>query len=86
MQTRAAIAHAAGRPPHAVPPDLGRPKPREALAGIRSSGDVPKAGVWCADGRLTIDALLTHTMPLARTNDALDLMHAGGSIRGVVLQ
>ena len=36
------------------------------------------------DGKIQIDPLITHTMPLARINEAFDLMHAGTSIRSVV--
>jgi S-(hydroxymethyl)glutathione dehydrogenase/alcohol dehydrogenase len=37
------------------------------------------------DRRINIDDLITHTMPLERINEAFDLMHAGHSIRSVVL-
>jgi S-(hydroxymethyl)glutathione dehydrogenase/alcohol dehydrogenase len=37
------------------------------------------------DGRINIDDLITHTMPLADINRAFDLMHAGESIRSVVI-
>ena len=37
------------------------------------------------DGRIRIDELITHTMPLDDINKAFDLMHAGESIRSVVL-
>jgi S-(hydroxymethyl)glutathione dehydrogenase/alcohol dehydrogenase len=36
------------------------------------------------DGKIEIDSLITHQMPLERINDAFDLMHAGESIRSVV--
>ena len=36
------------------------------------------------DGKINIDPLITHTMPLEQINDAFDLMHAGESIRSVV--
>jgi S-(hydroxymethyl)glutathione dehydrogenase/alcohol dehydrogenase len=36
------------------------------------------------DGKIAIDPLITHTMPLADINAAFDLMHAGESIRSVV--
>ncbi len=36
------------------------------------------------EGKIQIDPLITHTMPLDRINDAFDLMHAGESIRAVV--
>ncbi len=37
------------------------------------------------DGKIEIDELITHTMPLDRINDAFELMHAGESIRSVVV-
>jgi S-(hydroxymethyl)glutathione dehydrogenase/alcohol dehydrogenase len=36
------------------------------------------------DGKINIDDLITHTVPLDRINDAFDLMHEGKSIRTVV--
>jgi S-(hydroxymethyl)glutathione dehydrogenase/alcohol dehydrogenase len=36
------------------------------------------------DGKIEIDRLITHVMPLEKINDAFDLMHAGESIRSVV--
>lgn len=36
------------------------------------------------DGKIEIDPMITHTMPLEKINDAFDLMHRGESIRGVV--
>jgi S-(hydroxymethyl)glutathione dehydrogenase/alcohol dehydrogenase len=36
------------------------------------------------DGKINIDDLITHTMPLDDINKAFDLMHAGESIRSVV--
>jgi S-(hydroxymethyl)glutathione dehydrogenase/alcohol dehydrogenase len=46
---------------------------------------VPKIVDWYMDGKIAIDPLITHTMPLDKINDAFDLMHAGKSIRSVVL-
>jgi S-(hydroxymethyl)glutathione dehydrogenase/alcohol dehydrogenase len=37
------------------------------------------------EGKIQIDDLITHTMPLDDINKAFDLMHAGESIRSVVL-
>jgi S-(hydroxymethyl)glutathione dehydrogenase/alcohol dehydrogenase len=37
------------------------------------------------DGRIAIDPMITHTMPLDDINKAFDLMHAGESIRSVVI-
>jgi S-(hydroxymethyl)glutathione dehydrogenase/alcohol dehydrogenase len=36
------------------------------------------------EGKINIDEMITHTMPLNQINDAFDLMHAGKSIRSVV--
>jgi S-(hydroxymethyl)glutathione dehydrogenase/alcohol dehydrogenase len=55
-----------------------------AFGGARGRTDVPKIVDWYMDGRINIDDLITHVMPLERINDAFDLMHAGTSIRSVV--
>jgi S-(hydroxymethyl)glutathione dehydrogenase/alcohol dehydrogenase len=55
-----------------------------AFGGARGRTDVPKIVDWYMRGRIQIDPLITHTMPLARINDAFDLMHSGESIRSVV--
>jgi S-(hydroxymethyl)glutathione dehydrogenase/alcohol dehydrogenase len=46
---------------------------------------VPKIVDWYMEGKINIDDLITHTMPLDRINDAFDLMHEGKSIRSVVV-
>ena len=55
-----------------------------AFGGARGRTDVPRIVDWYMDGKIQIDPLITHTMPLDRINDAFDLMHAGESIRTVV--
>src|SRR5882762_3826237 len=55
-----------------------------AFGGARGRTDVPKIVDWYMQGRIVIDDLITHTMPLADINKAFDLMHAGKSIRSVV--
>jgi len=55
-----------------------------AFGGARGRSDVPKIVDWYMRGRIEIDPLITHTLPLERINDAFDLMHAGESIRTVV--
>jgi S-(hydroxymethyl)glutathione dehydrogenase/alcohol dehydrogenase len=35
-------------------------------------------------GKIEIDPMITHVMPLSDINKAFDLMHAGQSIRSVV--
>jgi S-(hydroxymethyl)glutathione dehydrogenase/alcohol dehydrogenase len=56
-----------------------------AFGGARGRTDVPKIVDWYMDGRIDIDNLITHTMPLERINEAFDLMHSGKSIRTVVI-
>jgi S-(hydroxymethyl)glutathione dehydrogenase / alcohol dehydrogenase len=56
-----------------------------AFGGARGRTDVPKIVDWYMDGRINIDDLITHTMPLERINDAFELMHKGESIRSVVV-
>jgi S-(hydroxymethyl)glutathione dehydrogenase/alcohol dehydrogenase len=55
-----------------------------AFGGARGRTDVPKIVDWYMDGKIAIDPLITHTLPLDRINDAFDLMHKGESIRSVV--
>jgi S-(hydroxymethyl)glutathione dehydrogenase/alcohol dehydrogenase len=56
-----------------------------AFGGARGRTDVPKIVDWYMEGRLDIDSLITHTLPLERINEGFDLMHAGESIRSVVV-
>jgi len=55
-----------------------------AFGGAKGRTDVPKIVDWYMDGKINIDDLITHTMPLDKINDAFDLMHAGESIRSVI--
>lgn len=55
-----------------------------AFGGARGRTDVPKIVDWYMDGRINIDDLITHKMPLSDINKAFDLMHEGKSIRSVV--
>ena len=55
-----------------------------AFGGARGRTDVPRIVDWYMEGKINIDDLITHVMPLDRINDAFDLMHAGTSIRSVV--
>jgi S-(hydroxymethyl)glutathione dehydrogenase/alcohol dehydrogenase len=63
----------------------GRTWKGTAFGGARGRRDVPKIVDWYMEGRINIDDLITHTMPLERINDAFDLMHRGESIRSVVI-
>jgi S-(hydroxymethyl)glutathione dehydrogenase/alcohol dehydrogenase len=56
-----------------------------AFGGARGRTDIPKIVDWYMDGKIEIDPMITHTMPLAGINSAFDLMHAGMSIRSVVV-
>jgi S-(hydroxymethyl)glutathione dehydrogenase/alcohol dehydrogenase len=55
-----------------------------AFGGARGRTDVPKIVDWYMDGKINIDDLITHVLPLDHINDGFDLMHAGTSIRAVV--
>jgi S-(hydroxymethyl)glutathione dehydrogenase / alcohol dehydrogenase len=55
-----------------------------AFGGARGRTDVPKIVDWYMDGKIDIDSLITHVMPVEKINDAFDLMHEGTSIRSVV--
>jgi S-(hydroxymethyl)glutathione dehydrogenase/alcohol dehydrogenase len=56
-----------------------------AFGGARGRTDVPKIVDWYMEGKINIDDLITHTMPLEQINHAFDLMHEGKSIRSVVV-
>jgi S-(hydroxymethyl)glutathione dehydrogenase/alcohol dehydrogenase len=56
-----------------------------AFGGARGRTDVPKIVDWYMEGKINIDDLITHTMPLEEINTAFDLMHEGKSIRSVII-
>jgi S-(hydroxymethyl)glutathione dehydrogenase/alcohol dehydrogenase len=56
-----------------------------AFGGARGRSDVPRIVDWYMEGRINIDDLITHVLPLERINDAFELMHKGESIRSVVV-
>ena len=56
-----------------------------AFGGARGRTDVPQIVDWYMDGKIEIDPMITHTLPLEQINDAFDLMHEGKSIRSVVV-
>jgi S-(hydroxymethyl)glutathione dehydrogenase/alcohol dehydrogenase len=62
----------------------GRSWRGSAFGGARGRTDVPKIVDWYMEGKINIDEMITHTMPLNQINDAFDLMHEGKSIRSVV--
>ena len=56
-----------------------------AFGGARGRTDVPRIVDWYMDGKINIDDLITHTLPLEEINKGFDLMHEGKSIRSVVV-
>ena len=56
-----------------------------AFGGARGRTDVPRIVGWYMDGKLDIDSLITHTLPLQNINRGFELMHSGESIRSVVV-
>ena len=63
----------------------GRTWKGTAFGGARGRTDVPKIVDWYMDGKIAIDPMITHTMPLERINEGFELMKRGESIRGVVV-
>ncbi|CEG07671.1 S-(hydroxymethyl)glutathione dehydrogenase [Afipia felis] len=62
----------------------GRTWKGTAFGGARGRTDVPKIVDWYMQGKIQIDPMITHVMPLNDINKAFDLMKRGESIRGVV--
>ena len=56
-----------------------------AFGGAKGRTDVPKIVDWYMDGRIAIDPMITHVLKLEEINKGFDLMHAGESIRSVVV-
>ena len=46
--------------------------------------DVAKTADWGTEGKINIDDLTTHVMPLEKINDGFDLMHKGASVRNAM--
>ena len=84
METRAAVAgqKIATRPFQLV---TGRVWRGTAFGGARGRSDVPEIVDWYMEGKINIDDLITHQMPLDDINKAFELMHSGESIRSVVI-
>jgi len=55
-----------------------------AFGGAKGRTDVPRIVDWYMDGKINIDDLITHVMPVEDINKAFELMHKGESIRSVV--
>ncbi len=56
-----------------------------AFGGAQGRTDVPKIVDWYMNGKIEIDPMITHVLPLDDINEGFDLMHAGESIRSVVV-
>src|SRR6266567_2151548 len=56
-----------------------------AFGGARGRSDVPHIVDWYMEGKIRIDELITHRLALDDINQGFDLMHAGESIRSVVI-
>jgi S-(hydroxymethyl)glutathione dehydrogenase/alcohol dehydrogenase len=78
----AACAEISTRPFQLV---TGRVWKGTAFGGARGRTDVPRIVDWYMDGKIQIDPMITHTLPLAEINKGFALMHAGESIRSVVV-
>ena len=63
----------------------GRVWKGSAFGGARGRSDVPRIVDWYMNGKISIDPLITHIMPLEDINAGFDLMHRGESIRSVVI-
>ena len=63
----------------------GRVWKGSAFGGARGRTDVPKIVDWYMEGKINIDDLITHTMPLEQINHAFHLMHEGEGVRSVVV-
>jgi len=62
----------------------GRVWKGSAFGGARGRTDVPRIVDWYMDGKIDIDSMITHKLPIERINESFDLMHAGESIRTVI--
>ncbi|RYD51606.1 MAG: S-(hydroxymethyl)glutathione dehydrogenase/class III alcohol dehydrogenase [Sphingomonadales bacterium] len=56
-----------------------------AFGGAKGRTDVPKIVDWYMNGKIEIDPMITHVLSLEEINKGFDLMHAGESIRSVVV-
>jgi S-(hydroxymethyl)glutathione dehydrogenase / alcohol dehydrogenase len=63
----------------------GRVWKGSAFGGAKGRTDVPRIVDWYMNGKIEIDPMITHVLPLERINEAFDLMHEGKSIRSVIV-
>ncbi len=64
---------------------MGRNWRGTAFGGAKGRTDVPKIVDMYMTGKIEIDPMITHVMGLEEINKGFDLMHAGESIRSVVV-
>ncbi|HPG22120.1 MAG TPA: S-(hydroxymethyl)glutathione dehydrogenase/class III alcohol dehydrogenase [Amaricoccus sp.] len=63
----------------------GRTWKGTAFGGARGRTDVPRIVDWYMEKKIQIDPMITHILALEDINRGFDLMHAGESIRSVVV-
>jgi S-(hydroxymethyl)glutathione dehydrogenase/alcohol dehydrogenase len=63
----------------------GRTWKGTAFGGVKGRSELPGYVENYLNGKIELDSMVTHTMPLEEINTAFDLMHAGKSIRSVIL-
>jgi S-(hydroxymethyl)glutathione dehydrogenase/alcohol dehydrogenase len=63
----------------------GRTWKGTAFGGVRGRTEVPKIVDWYMEGKIQIDPMITHLLPLEKINDAIHMMHTGESIRSVIV-
>jgi S-(hydroxymethyl)glutathione dehydrogenase/alcohol dehydrogenase len=63
----------------------GRVWKGSAFGGAKGRTDVPKIVDWYMNGKIAIDPMITHLLSLDEINTGFDLLHAGESIRSVVV-
>jgi len=64
---------------------VGRTWKGTAFGGVKGRSQLPGYVDNYMAGKIELDKLVTHTMPLEDINTAFDLMHAGKSIRSVII-
>jgi S-(hydroxymethyl)glutathione dehydrogenase/alcohol dehydrogenase len=63
----------------------GRTWKGTAFGGVKGRSELPGYVENYLNGKIELDSMVTHTMPLEKINTAFDLMHEGKSIRSVIL-
>jgi S-(hydroxymethyl)glutathione dehydrogenase/alcohol dehydrogenase len=63
----------------------GRTWKGTAFGGVKGRTELPGYVDNYMNGKIELDSMVTHTMPLEEINTAFDLMHEGKSIRSVII-